>query len=265
VRLKLAHTSSESRVTHPHDEADCKYLGKRFVCGSERCPPGAGRIRLRVIAYYHFAALSSGYMALTGHQQISTNFRPPETTLQNVHRMKNAALRHLLAVIAGLAAVSVPVNSFAALGDLYDADFFGNRIVKITPAGTASIFASGLALPRGLAFDRAGNLFVANAATSASTIVKITPAGVKSTFATGFNSATHLAFDASGNLFVTDFHASTIVKITPAGVKSTFASGLSGEDLRDRGIILDAEEIPEIETMKAKIAESDAALEERHQ
>ena len=36
------------------------------------------------------------------------------------------------------------------------------------------------------------------------------------------------------------------------------------EDLRDRGI-LDAEEIPEIETMKAKIAESDAALEERHQ
>jgi hypothetical protein len=73
-----------------------------------------------------------------------------------------------------------------------------------------------------------------------------------------------LAFDASGNLFVTDFHAGTIVKITPAGVKSTFATGLSGEDLRDRGI-LDAEEIPEIETMKAKIAESDAALEERHQ
>ena len=36
------------------------------------------------------------------------------------------------------------------------------------------------------------------------------------------------------------------------------------EDLRDRAI-LDAEEIPEIETMKAKIAESDAALEERHQ
>ncbi len=95
VRLKLAHTSSESRVTHPHDEADCKYLGKRFVCGSERCPPSAGRIRLRVIAYYHFAALSSVCMALTGHQQISTNFRPPETTLQNVHRMKNAALRHL--------------------------------------------------------------------------------------------------------------------------------------------------------------------------
>jgi len=95
VRLKPAHTSSESRVTHPHDEADCKYLGKRFVCGSERCPPSAGRIRLRVIAYYHFAALSSGGMALTGHQQISTNFRPPETTLQNVHRMKNAALRHL--------------------------------------------------------------------------------------------------------------------------------------------------------------------------
>ena len=110
------------------------------------------------------------------------------------------------------------------MGDLYDADFFGNRIVKITPAGTASIFASALALPRGLAFDRAGNLFVANAATS----------------------------------------SSTIVKITPAGVKSTLASGLSGEALRDREI-LDAEEIPEIETMKAKIAESDAALEERHQ
>src|SRR5207248_3449360 len=60
VRLKLAHTSSESRVTHRHDEADCKYLGKRFVCGSERCPPGAGRIQLRGIAYYHFAACLLG-------------------------------------------------------------------------------------------------------------------------------------------------------------------------------------------------------------
>jgi DNA-binding beta-propeller fold protein YncE len=202
-----------------------------------------------------------------GLDRASTNFDKLQTSRNNSpecapHEKRSSPSSP--AVIAGLAAASVPINSFAALGNLYDADFFGNRIVKITPAGTASIFASGLALPRGLAFDRAGNLFVANAATSASTIVKITPAGVKSTFATGFNSATHLAFDASGNLFVTDFHAGTIVKITPAGVKSTFASGLSGEDLRDRGI-LDAEEIPEIETMKAKIAESDAALEERHQ
>jgi N-acetylneuraminic acid mutarotase len=59
-----------------------------------------------------------------------------------------------------------------------------DTILKFTPAGTGSTFATGLSNPRGLAFDSAGNLFVAEVP-SATTgdILKFTPAGAQSVFA----------------------------------------------------------------------------------
>ena len=51
----------------------------------------------------------------------------------------------------------------------------------MTPAGAVSTFvSSGLDQPDGLAFDAAGNLYVAN--DSNNTISKVTPAGAVSTF-----------------------------------------------------------------------------------
>ena len=55
---------------------------------------------------------------------------------------------------------------------------------KVTPAGVVSTFASGFDDPYGLAFDAAGNLYVAN---YANTVSKVTPAGVVSPFASGFD------------------------------------------------------------------------------
>lgn len=46
----------------------------------------------------------------------------------------------------------------------------GGIIYKFTPAGTKSMFASGLNNPTGLAFDASGNLFVAE--TNTGTIYK---------------------------------------------------------------------------------------------
>ena len=65
---------------------------------------------------------------------------------------------------------------------------------KVTPAGVVSTFASGFDDPDGLAFDAAGNLYVANAGND--TVSKVTPAGTVSTFASGFNDPDGLAFDA---------------------------------------------------------------------
>ena len=127
--------------------------------------------------------------------------------------------------VIGLAAALVPVNSFAALGDLYEADFFSHTIFKFTPAGTKSTFASGQSLSEDLAFDRFGNLFEADGGSG--TIFKFTPAGTKTTFASGLSGPFGLAFDAAGNLFVADASSGTIFKFTPAGTKTTFASGLS--------------------------------------
>jgi hypothetical protein len=65
-------------------------------------------------------------------------------------------------------------------------------IYEFTPDGTQSIFASGLNLPIGLAFDSAGNLFEAERGTGS--INEFTPDGTRSTFASGLSAPYGLAF-----------------------------------------------------------------------
>jgi uncharacterized protein YecT (DUF1311 family)/sugar lactone lactonase YvrE len=105
-----------------------------------------------------------------------------------------------------------------------------HSIVKVTPDGKQSTFATGLGNPQGLAVDSAGNLFVADMGTGS--ILKFTPSGTKSTFARGIALPRHLAFDGSDNLFVSDLsNAPMIVKFIPAGAKSTFAPGVTASAL----------------------------------
>ena len=57
---------------------------------------------------------------------------------------------------------------------------------KVSSAGgKPSTFASGFNNPYGLAFDSAGNLYVADSENN--TVDEVTPSGVVSTFASGFN------------------------------------------------------------------------------
>ena len=101
-------------------------------------------------------------------------------------KTKTTVLCHLFITLAAMTAAILPANLFAAPGDLYEADFSNSAILKFTPDGTQSTFASGsLGLPVALAFDGNGNLFEADAN---GTIFKFTPDGTKSTFASGLNS-----------------------------------------------------------------------------
>ena len=99
------------------------------------------------------------------------------------------------------------------------------RVWKVTPAGAMAEFvSSGLDIPNALAFDAAGNLYVANEENN--TISKVTPAGVVSTFVSGgLDDPDALAFDNAGNLYVANDENNTISKVTPAGAVSTFVSG----------------------------------------
>jgi len=122
---------------------------------------------------------------------------------------------------------AAPVSAWAAPGDIFvsrccEAD----EIYRVSAGGSVTIFAtSGLSGASALAFDAAGNLFVANS--SNNTIERFARNGMGTTFAgTGLNRPTGLAFDASGNLFVANDGDNTIEKFTPNGVGTVFASSV---------------------------------------
>src|SRR5438874_5888092 len=140
--------------------------------------------------------------------------------------MKKLTLFSLFTKIAAIVLLLAPISISANPDDLFEADAGSGIIYKFTPAGTKSMFTSGINNPAGLAFDASANLFVAEL--NSGTIYKFTRTGTKTTFATGLNGPGGLAFDAAGNLFEGDSSGGTITKITPAGTKSTFASGLNG-------------------------------------
>src|SRR5262249_4201548 len=98
-------------------------------------------------------------------------------------------------------------DTVSAWGDLAF-DRFGNlfnstdsatptadKILKFTPDGEESDFATGFTEPRGLAFDRGGNLFVVNRSFEPpGEILKFTPNGVERVFASGIDGPQFLAF-----------------------------------------------------------------------
>jgi GH25 family lysozyme M1 (1,4-beta-N-acetylmuramidase) len=145
-------------------------------------------------------------------------------------------------------------------GNLYVADTSNCTIRKVTPAGVVTTVA-GLArwggsddgvgsaalflLPRGVAVDSAGNVFVAD--TGNNTIRQVSSAGVVTTLAgsagqagsadgTGsaarFNAPIGVAVDSVGNVFVADSKNYTIRQVSSAGVVTTLAgsAGASGRN-----------------------------------
>ena len=131
-----------------------------------------------------------------------------------------------------------------AQNNIYVSDEKFNRVFRITPAGAFSTYAgtgvygsfragvpatqSGFAAPKGIAFDRAGNLYIANQ--YASTIVRVGADGTTSLYAGGgtttgdgrapletrLGQVEYVAVDAQGNVYFSEFRGFKVRKI-PAG------------------------------------------------
>ena len=136
------------------------------------------------------------------------------------------AARHAFGGVFCAGAVLLIVSSVQAQ-NLFVTGWSSGSVYEYTPGGSRSTFASGISNPAGLAFDRAGNLFVASRdEVGSSAIYEFTPGGVQSTFATGLNNPNGLAFNSAGMLFESDYGSGNIYEYTPGGVRSTFATGL---------------------------------------
>src|SRR3954463_12916697 len=107
-------------------------------------------------------------------------------------------------------AVCLALGMTEGRADLFVANQGDGTIRRVAADGTSAVYASGLSVPVGLAFDSSGNLFVANLGDS--TIKEVASDGTVTTFATVTNNIRDLAFDNLGNLFVSDV-GGTISKV----------------------------------------------------
>lgn len=112
-----------------------------------------------------------------------------------------------------------------------------HKIFEFTPSGTQSTYASGLLFPRGLAFDKIGNLFAAQTDTPGDRdllIGRVLKYNLRNKVSTAGSVAKFffegLAVDIAGNTYVmandqtSPIGASTIFKFTPDGERIVFGS-----------------------------------------
>ena len=166
----------------------------------------------------------------------------------------------------GVAATATRLNrpyavAFDAAGNFYIADWGNHRVRKVTIAtgiistfagnGTGGYISDGVAAtatriknPDGLAFDAAGDLYIADYGNNrvrmvnTSGIINTVAGNGTSAYAgdgsvataTGINRPVGIAFDATGNFYVTDSLHQSVRMITVAtGLMSTFAgTGVAG-------------------------------------
>lgn len=108
-------------------------------------------------------------------------------------------------------------------GNLYGSHFMGTNVYKVTPAGVASVFATGFNTPNGLAFDSQNNLYVCDL--SGNRIYKISYSG---TFLDTINvqspSGIIKSFSSDTMLF-TQYTGNKLSKLAPNGSISLIANG----------------------------------------
>jgi hypothetical protein len=120
--------------------------------------------------------------------------------------------------------------AFDPSGNLYVCNEGTNSILKISPAGVVSPFASGFTNPEEIVYY-SNNLYVSNV--NGNSISKISLAGVATILTTTaiLSEPRGLAFDASGFLYVANNGSGIITKINiTTGTSSTFAALNINED-----------------------------------
>ena len=113
---------------------------------------------------------------------------------------------------------------FDQQGNLYGADYSGDKVYKIEPNGTVSPFVSGLNAPNGLAFDSMGNLFICD--NTGNAIYKADPTGtIIDTFGVT-NPSGIIKHQTSDTMIFTTYAGHKLIKLAPDGSMSQWFGGL---------------------------------------
>jgi sugar lactone lactonase YvrE len=115
---------------------------------------------------------------------------------------------------------SVSSIAFDGAGNLYVTYETHGQIIKITPSGAQSVFATLPGESEALAFDSKGNLF---AGTLDGYVYKITTSGSVSQFSSQKIAANRVAIDSSDDLYYTV--GAQVDKLSPTGTFTTFGTG----------------------------------------
>jgi len=114
-------------------------------------------------------------------------------------------------------------STFDENGNLYLAYYSDGTIIRITPGGEQTTYATGIDRPRFPVFDSAGNLYVGS---YDGTIQKISPDGTKTVIASGIWSPQGMGTDSNDNLYVACGYDGKIYKISPSGSAVSVDSGV---------------------------------------
>ena len=130
--------------------------------------------------------------------------------------------------------------SFDRAGQMYVSSRFEGNVYQVSPSGERSVYADGMGVATGIAFDEDENLYVGD---RSGTVFKIDHERNIFVFATLEPSmaAYHLAFGPSGYLYLTSPTTSSydfVFRISPKGEVSEFYRGLG----RPQGMAFDRED-----------------------
>ncbi len=114
--------------------------------------------------------------------------------------------------------------AYDAGGALYVANWSAGNVVRFSPKGTGTVFASGLSGPSGLAISAKGDVYVASY--DEDLVWRFTPAGDKTVFVSGLATPAGLSFDARGRLLIANRRTNQILAAHPDGKLEVVAEGL---------------------------------------
>ena len=101
----------------------------------------------------------------------------------------------------------------------------GGSPTAVLANSSVRVIATGFNAPAGLAFDRLGNLYVANFLSNS--VDRISADGTRMQFSGGTNikGPIGLVCDDTGNVYVANYNGNTVAHISPAGVSTIIGTG----------------------------------------